>query len=90
MQGEITIVPQTTVKGKQHLRTLRHRLARRPALVYNNGRTERALRTGRETMAYQALYRQWRPMTFAQVVGQEAVVRTLRRQMKVTVVESNL
>ncbi len=33
-------------------------------------------------MAYQALYRQWRPMTFAQVVGQEAVVRTLRRQIE--------
>ena len=33
-------------------------------------------------MAYQALYRQWRPLTFASVVGQEAVVRTLRRQIE--------
>lgn len=33
-------------------------------------------------MAYQALYRQWRPLTFGQVVGQEAVVRTLRRQIE--------
>ena len=33
-------------------------------------------------MAYQALYRQWRPMTFAEVIGQEAVVSTLRRQIQ--------
>lgn len=33
-------------------------------------------------MAYQALYRQWRPMTFSEVVGQEAVVKTLRRQVE--------
>ncbi len=33
-------------------------------------------------MAYQALYRQWRPATFEQVIGQEAVVRTLRRQIE--------
>ena len=33
-------------------------------------------------MAYQALYRQWRPLTFSEVVGQEAVVRTLRRQIE--------
>ncbi len=33
-------------------------------------------------MAYQALYRQWRPMTFAEVVGQEAVVKTLKRQIE--------
>jgi len=33
-------------------------------------------------MAYQALYRQWRPMTFEQVIGQEAVVKTLRRQIE--------
>jgi len=35
-----------------------------------------------ETMAYQALYRQWRPLKFEQVVGQEAVVKTLRRQIE--------
>ena len=32
-------------------------------------------------MAYQALYRQWRPETFADMVGQEAIVTTLRRQI---------
>jgi DNA polymerase-3 subunit gamma/tau len=33
-------------------------------------------------MAYQALYRQWRPASFAQVIGQEAIVSTLRRQVE--------
>ncbi len=33
-------------------------------------------------MAYQALYRQWRPTSFSQVIGQEAVVATLRRQVE--------
>lgn len=32
-------------------------------------------------MAYQALYRQWRPFSFSQMVGQEAVVRTLKNQI---------
>ena len=32
-------------------------------------------------MAYQALYRQWRPVRFQDMVGQEAVVGTLRRQV---------
>ena len=32
-------------------------------------------------MAYQALYRKWRPQTFEQVLGQTATVRTLRRQI---------
>ena len=32
-------------------------------------------------MAYQALYRQWRPPTFSQMVGQEAIVKTLRNQV---------
>ncbi len=32
-------------------------------------------------MAYQALYRQWRPGTFSDMVGQEAIVRTLRNQV---------
>ncbi len=32
-------------------------------------------------MAYQALYRQWRPATFSMMVGQEAVVKTLRSQV---------
>ena len=32
-------------------------------------------------MAYQALYRQWRPQTFSEMVGQEAVVATLRNQI---------
>lgn len=33
-------------------------------------------------MAYQALYRKWRPTTFEQVIGQEAVVKTLRHQIE--------
>lgn len=32
-------------------------------------------------MAYQALYRQWRPMDFSSMVSQEAVVTTLRNQV---------
>ena len=32
-------------------------------------------------MAYQALYRRWRPATFEQVIGQEAIVKTLRHQV---------
>ena len=30
---------------------------------------------------YQALYRVWRPKTFSDMVGQEAIVRTLRHQV---------
>ena len=33
-------------------------------------------------MAYQALYRQWRPVNFDMVVGQEAAVKTLRHQIE--------
>ena len=33
-------------------------------------------------MAYQALYRKWRPQTFEEVLGQTATVRTLRRQIQ--------
>ena len=32
-------------------------------------------------MAYQALYRQWRPADFTSMVGQEAIVATLRNQV---------
>ena len=32
-------------------------------------------------MAYQALYRQWRPISFAEMVGQEAIVKTLKNQV---------
>ena len=32
-------------------------------------------------MAYQALYRQWRPQTFSMVVSQESIVTTLRNQV---------
>lgn len=32
-------------------------------------------------MAYQALYRQWRPVDFSSMVGQEAIVSTLRNQI---------
>lgn len=34
-------------------------------------------------MAYQALYRRWRPMTFEQVLGQTAAVKALRNQIEV-------
>ncbi|MBR3494909.1 MAG: DNA polymerase III subunit gamma/tau [Clostridia bacterium] len=33
-------------------------------------------------MAYQALYRQWRPNTFSEMVGQELVVTALRNQVQ--------
>ena len=32
-------------------------------------------------MSYQVLYRAWRPGTFSEIVGQDAVVKTLRRQV---------
>ena len=32
-------------------------------------------------MSYQALYRAWRPDTFTEIVGQDAITRTLRRQV---------
>ena len=32
-------------------------------------------------MAYRALYREWRPNTFSEVIGQSAVVKTLLRQI---------
>ena len=32
-------------------------------------------------MAYRALYREWRPKTFSQVVGQKAIMETLRNQV---------
>ena len=32
-------------------------------------------------MAYQALYRQWRPKDFSSMVAQEAVISTLRNQV---------
>ncbi len=34
-------------------------------------------------MAYQALYRQWRPKDFSHMVGQEAIVETLRNQVMI-------
>ncbi|MBQ4383709.1 MAG: DNA polymerase III subunit gamma/tau [Firmicutes bacterium] len=33
-------------------------------------------------MAYQALYRKWRPCTFSEVIGQDAVMTALRNQIK--------
>ena len=33
-------------------------------------------------MSYQALYRKWRPATFDEVVGQDAVVTTLKNQVR--------
>lgn len=35
----------------------------------------------RDRMAYQALYRKWRPTTFTEVVGQDAVSGTLKNQI---------
>ena len=32
-------------------------------------------------MSYQVLYRAWRPATFTEIVGQDAVIQTLRRQV---------
>ena len=32
-------------------------------------------------MSYQALYRAWRPDTFSDICGQDAVTRTLKRQV---------
>ena len=32
-------------------------------------------------MAYQALYRAWRPRKFSEIFGQDAVVTTLMRQI---------
>lgn len=32
-------------------------------------------------MAYRALYREWRPKTFTQMVGQKAIIETLRNQV---------
>ena len=36
----------------------------------------------RKTVLYQALYRKWRPQTFSDVVGQEHITETLRRQIE--------
>ena len=36
----------------------------------------------RWTMSYQALYRAWRPNTFSEICDQDAVVRTLKRQVE--------
>ena len=40
-------------------------------------------------MSYQALYRAWRPETFSQIVGQDAVVKTLRHQVETGRVPQN-
>ena len=41
-----------------------------------------ATRNQEYTMAYQALYRRWRPQGFDGIVGQDAVVTTLKNQIK--------
>ena len=44
---------------------------------------DREPRTGGESGAmYQALYRKWRPRAFEDVVGQEHITGTLRRQVQ--------
>ncbi len=35
-------------------------------------------------MAYQALYRKWRPQTFDMMVGQSAVTHTLKNTLAIT------
>lgn len=40
-----------------------------------------ALMEVKEQMSYQALYRAWRPDTFSEMVGQEAITRTLKHQV---------
>ena len=57
-------------------------MAKTLVMVYNIAETVPHYGITEGIMAYQALYRQWRPMTFAEVVGQEAVVKTLRRQVE--------
>src|SRR6185312_13318073 len=47
----------------------------RPAVVTDQS-------TPSQPQAHQALYRRWRAQTFAQVVGQEAVVETLRNAVR--------
>lgn len=42
----------------------------------------RAGRVGGTKVAHLSLYRKWRPQTFDEVVGQEAVVRTLRQGLR--------
>ncbi len=37
---------------------------------------------GSDQMSYQALYRKWRPRTFDDVKGQDAIVRTLKNQIE--------
>src|SRR3989440_12368384 len=44
--------------------------------------TAAAQPTGTSTAPHQALYRRWRAQTFAQIVGQEAVVETLRNAVR--------
>ena len=36
---------------------------------------------GSEKMAYTALYRKFRPLTFEEIVGQEHITRTLKNQL---------
>ena len=41
-----------------------------------------SVRESEEYMSYQALYRAWRPTTFTEICDQDAVVRTLKRQVE--------
>ena len=36
------------------------------------------MRKGSQVMAYQALYRTWRPQKFSDMIGQEIVTKTLK------------
>lgn len=37
---------------------------------------------GGDLLAYVSLYRKWRPQTFADVVGQESIVTTLKNSLE--------
>ena len=55
---------------------------KRPASLPPNKSGIACICSGGFVMSYQALYRQWRPSTFSEIVGQDAVVKTLRRQVE--------
>ena len=50
--------------------------------VATSRRADEPQRRDHRTMPHQALYRRWRAQTFAQIVGQEAVVETLRNAVR--------
>ena len=49
--------------------------------MYNNNRVYYERLEGWKTLAYTALYREWRPRNFEDVVGQEPITTTLKNQI---------